>query len=216
MITIDIETENTGYDILEHNKRIISVQMLDDNKSKIYYDGFETNNLSLAKSEIISCIERDTKFVGYNIRNFDIPLIKKFFDIHIPSEQIIEISEMDLVNDLRKKMMKNKLSLFQVCSNFGIDAGHKKEMDELAQKFINDPKVIEYAKKGAMEWVTQKGWGKNFSFELALKRITGGMAILDSFNDFVESGGDTTKLFYKYAMKDVEVESQLYNKLSRG
>jgi hypothetical protein len=34
---IDIETENTGSDIMKDNKRILSIQIGDDTKQELYY-----------------------------------------------------------------------------------------------------------------------------------------------------------------------------------
>ena len=39
------------------------------------------------------------------------------------------------------------------------------------------------------------------------------MAILESFTEFVESGGNPETLFYKYAVGDVIVERNLYHRL---
>jgi len=161
-IVIDIETENTGYDIMSDNKRILSVQTYDGNESEIYYEGSSTNDLSDAKRFFEKQIGLGTKFVGFNIRNFDIPMIKKFLDIEIPSEQIIEISEMESITEMKKKIVRKKISLFQVCQQIGIDAGHKTDMDTLAKQFLDLPEVVELAKKGAHEWVTILGWGYDF------------------------------------------------------
>lgn len=65
-IVIDIETENTGYDIMGDNKRILSVQTYDGNESLIYYDGSDTNDLSDAKRFLEEQIVVGTKFVGFN------------------------------------------------------------------------------------------------------------------------------------------------------
>ena len=49
IVTLDIETENIGYDIMNDNKRIISVQILNENEPKIYYDGSKSSSLDQAK-----------------------------------------------------------------------------------------------------------------------------------------------------------------------
>lgn len=212
IVTLDIETENTGYDIMNNNKSILSIQLL-SNLKKIFYDGSEKNDIDEGKKELISHIEQGNTFLGFNIRNFDIPMIKKFLDIEIPSEQIIDISEMDSVTEMKKKIGRKRISLFQVCQQIGIDAGHKTDMDNLAKKFLDLPSVVELAKKGADEWVTTLGWGYDFSFGLAKKRIAGGMAIFESFKEFVNSGGSQESLFYRYAMSDVDVKHAVYEKL---
>ena len=80
-IVIDIETENTGYDIMGDNKCILSVQTYDGNESVIYYDGSDTNDLSSAKRFLEEEIGMDTKFVGFNVRNFDVRFIGEFMDV---------------------------------------------------------------------------------------------------------------------------------------
>ena len=65
-IVIDIETENTGYDVMGDNKRILSVQTYDGNESLIYYDGSDKNDLSSAKRFLEEQIGVGTKFVGFN------------------------------------------------------------------------------------------------------------------------------------------------------
>ena len=132
IITLDIETENTGYDILNDNKSILSIQLLSNSK-KIFYSGSEKNSIDEGKKELISHIAQGNKFLGFNIRNFDIPMIKKFLDIEIPSEQIIDISEMEPVTEMKRKIGRKRISLFQVCQQIGIDAGHKIDMDNLAK-----------------------------------------------------------------------------------
>ena len=53
IITLDIETKNTGYDILNDNKSILSIQLLSNSK-KIFYSGSEKNNIDEGKKELIS------------------------------------------------------------------------------------------------------------------------------------------------------------------
>jgi len=212
IITLDIETENTGYDIMNHNKRILSVQ-LKDTDERIFYDGSKENDISSAKDAIRSHIKNGNKFVGFNIRNFDVPLIQKFMDVQIPSENIIEIGELDFVVQLKKRMGRNP-RLVNVCEEIGIDAGHKNEMNDFAKKFIDSPEVQKSAEEGATFLHENRGWGYDFALKYSREKIAGGIAILESFKEFVDSGGSQDKLFYRYAMKDIQVESELYQKLS--
>ncbi len=215
LTVIDIETENTGYDIMKHNKRIISIQMFDGQEGLIFYDGSDKNTIDVAKSNIQSQIDAGFKFVGFNIRNFDVPLIKEFLGIEIPSGQILEISEMSSMNKIREKLGKKKPRLVDVCGHLGIECSHKNIMDDLSLKFRNQSDVIVIAKEGAEKWIKELGWGSSFSHNLALEKVAGGMAILDSFNEFVKHGGDPNSLFYKYAMGDVISEHKLYQKLNQ-
>jgi hypothetical protein len=86
-------------------------------------------------------------------------------------------------------------------------------MDDQSIEFKNLPHVIELAKEGAEKWVKEKGWSYDYSYNRALSSVSIGMAILKSFKDFVESGGRSDSLFYKYAIGDVISEHLLYQKL---
>jgi hypothetical protein len=215
LTVIDIETENTGYDIMKHNKRIISVQMFDGREGSIFYDGSSENSIDAAKSNIKSQIRENYKFVGFNIKNFDTPLIKEFLGIEIPSGQILEIGEMPRMNTIREKLGKNRPRLFDICDYLGIECSHKNIMDSLALKLKSRPDVMALAKEGAEKFIKERGWSPDFSYKYALEKVSGGMAILDSFNEFVRSGGDTNSLFYKYAMGDVFAEYRLFEMLNK-
>jgi len=210
LITLDIETENTGYDIMGDNKRIISVQVLDENNSQIYYDGSESNNLEIAKKDLRSMITSGKHFLGFNIRNFDVHFIKEFLGIEIPSSQIIDIGEMPEMEKIRQQLNKKRPRLEQVCNLLGVDCTHKVTMNQRSQKFKELPEVIQKAKEGATKWQNELGWNGDFSYNLALDRISLGMAIMESFEEFQKSGGGQNSFFYQYAIGDVLAESRLY------
>lgn len=216
IVTLDIETENTGYDIMKHNKRILSVQMFDGLEGLMFYDGSSENSIDAARSNIKSQIDQGCKFVGFNIRNFDVFFIKEFLGIEIPGEQILEISEMPQMEKIREKLGKKKPRLVDVCNHLGIECSHKNMMDELSLKFKNQPDVVTMAKEGSEKWVRELGWSSSFSYNLALDRIAGGMAIFESFKEFVESKGNQNSFFYKYAIGDVISEYQLYLKIKNN
>jgi len=132
---------------------------------------------------------------------------------NIPNVTIVEISEMLAMDRVRQQIGKNKVSLIQACDVMGVGCSHKNLMDEKTEKFKQQPDVIEQAKIGARKWVDELGWGSDFSFNLALRRIAGGMAILEAFNEFVDSDGDTNSLFYDYAIGDLMSEKALYLKM---
>lgn len=83
-------------------------------------------------------------------------------------------------------------------------------------KLWNRPDIVALAKDGAEKLIRERGWSSDFSYKYALKKVSGGMAIMDSFNEFVRSGGDPNSLFYKYAMGDVFLEHQLFNTLNKS
>lgn len=55
----------------------------------------------------------------------------------------------------------------------------------------------------------------DFSRRYALQMISGGMAILDAYNEFIQSNGNLDSLFFRYAMGDVQTELNLYKKLKQ-
>ncbi|MGI0016110.1 MAG: hypothetical protein ACREBU_22035 [Nitrososphaera sp.] len=212
---IDIETENTGYDVMNDNKRIISIQMYDSAEGTIFYDGSDKNTIVAAKSTILSQIDQSYKFVGFNIRNFDAVFLNRFLGIEIPDELILEISEMPQMAKIRTRLGKKNPRLLDICKHLGIDCAHKKMMDDVSVKFRSLPDVIRIAKEAAEKLSKDRGWGYDFSYNMALDRIAGGMGILESFNDFVSKGGDTNSLFYRYAMGDVFTEHRLFEELRK-
>lgn len=215
LTVIDIETENTGYDIMKHNKRIISVQMFDGNTGKLFYDGSASNSISAAKEALLSQIDDGYKFVGFNVRNFDVPLIKNFMGVEIPFGQIIEIGEMPQMNDVRQNLGKQWPRLFEVCDHLGIECSHKGLMNNLSSRLQSRPDVIALVKIGAENLAKEKGSTPEYWHNRTLAKIAGGVAILESFNEFVGSGGNTDSLFYKYAMGDVFSEYRLFEALKK-
>lgn len=212
-IVIDIETENTGYDVMDDNKRILSVQTYDGNESAIYYEGSDTNDLSDAKRFLEEQIELGTKFIGFNVRNFDVRFIREFLKVDIPSSHIVDIGELPKTNDIKQKMGKNWPRLVDLCDFLKIECSHKNLMDDQSTEFKNLPHVIELAKEGAEKWVKEKNWSYNYSYDRALNSVSTGMAIMKSFEDFMKSKGSTDSMFYKYAIGDVISEHLLYQKV---
>ena len=211
---LDTETENTSHDIKRGNKRMLSVQLMEGGKAVIYYESSPDMDLNDAKVKLESIIKDGGKFAGYNITNFDVPMIKNFLGVEIPSSQIIEISELPAMDAVRKKVMRDRPSLEQACRCNGVECSHKGIMDARARKLSQLPDVISKAKEGAVKLKEEFiSWDSPFCLKLALERISGGMAILEAFNEFVKSGGDTNSDFYKYAIGDVISENKLFLKL---
>ncbi len=213
-IVIDIETENTGYDIMNDNKRILSIQLLDVDHEQIFYDGAQTNDLVQAQKTLNQLIIDKNTFVGFNIINFDIPLLKTFLNTEIHHAQISEITNLPMMSSIRERIGKNRPRLIEICDLLKIDCSHKNLMDSSAQKIKMNPDVQKMAKEGADKFSKELGWGYDFSLRLATDRIAGGTAILNSFNEFAQSNGDTASIFYKYAMGDVYTEKKLYEKMN--
>jgi hypothetical protein len=147
------------------------------------------------------------------MRDFDVPKIGEFLSVEIPLAQVIEITEMPAMEFIRQKLQRNKPRLEEACKCLGIDCTHKEIMTQRASKFRQLPNVIIKAKEGASKFQNERGWGYNFSFNYAIDKICGGMAILEAFNEFIRREGDTRSDFYRYAIGDVKTENELFLKL---
>ncbi len=216
IVVIDIETENTGYDIKEDNKKIISVQFYDGIKEEFYYEASSTNNLEIAKARIKTLLDNDIQFAGYNIIYFDLPLITKFLGIEIPLSRVIDISEMKSIIFLKNQLNKKGVSLEEACNNFGIKCEHKKLLEPIINKIKQLPEVIDMANVGGLRLANKNGWSIDFSRRYALNKISGGMAILESYKEFVNNNGSPDSIFYRYAIGDVVTEYELYQKLKNN
>jgi len=208
---IDIETENTGSDIMRDNKRIISVQIGDDTKQELYYADSEDPRftLAMAKERIESLLSQGVVFAGYNIKGFDIPLLKQFLGVEIPESSLLELSQTTMVTSLCQQRSRNRLRLEEICILLGIDSSHKKEMKRKAETYKTRPEIIAQAQEAARDIASRKGWSLDFSYGYAIDKIAGGNAIFDSYKDFVASKGSINTLFYRYAAGDVISEFRL-------
>jgi len=213
---IDIETENTGYDIMEDNARILSIQLNDGIKEELYYADSKTNSLGFASTKIRSMISDRFQFVGYNIINFDLAMLKKFSDIEVPRSQVTDISEMKNMVLLKNRLNKKGISLEDACRHFSVNCEHKALMKPISDRISKSPEVVAKAKFGAVKLANKRGWSADFSYKYALDKISGGMAILESYNDFIRSNASANSTFHRYAIGDVISEYQLYQKMKAG
>jgi len=128
-LIIDIETENTGADIMEDNKRIISVQIGNATEQDLYWADSTNLQLALAsvKKEIASLLSEDCIFAGYNIKGFDLPLLKRFLKVEIPESNILELSQTPKITQLAKSRNRRNLRLEEVCMEYGIEVTHKQK-----------------------------------------------------------------------------------------
>jgi len=211
-LMIDIETENTGSDIMKDNKRIISVQIGDTTKQELYYDDSKDPQCTLvsAKKQITSLLSRGYIFAGYNIKAFDIPILKQFLGVEIPESNIFDLSQTPRVTELRKN---KRFRLEDVCAEFGVEVSHKRRMNEMAEKYKDRQDIKDQAYAKAKDYVRNKGWSFDFSYNYVLDKIAGGYAIFDAYQEFVKSGGQKNTLFYEYAIGDVICEHRLLKAL---
>ncbi len=211
---IDIETENTGTDIMKDNKRIISVQIGDDAKQDLYWaDSPKTQwNLESAKKEIASLLAQGVTFAGYNIVGFDVKFLKEFMNVEIPESNLLDLCIRQKPK-LSQLTGRNKPRLEEACSACGVEVNHKQRMNELASKYKTNEAFQKQASVKANELVKNLGWGFDFSYNYALDKVAGGNAIYDAYLEFVKSGGQKNTLFYEYAIGDVISEYQLLKAL---
>lgn len=213
-LIIDIETENTGTDVMKDNKRIISVQIGDEKKQDLYWADSKDSqwNLENAKKKIDSLLSQGVIFAGHNIRGFDVRFLKEFLGVEIPESNIHDPCECQS-QKMTRLTGKNHPRLEEACAVFGIKVTHKQRMNEKALKY----KSIEAFKKQALakanELVKNKGWGLEFSYNLVLDKIAVGNAIYEAYLEFVECGGQKNTIFYEYAIGDVISEYQLLKAL---
>jgi len=211
IISFDIETENTGSDVRQDNKRIISIQLYDGNKEELFYADSVDAHLEMGKERIKSLLNDDYIFVGYYVSKFDIPLLREFLEIEIPTSNYIDISFMDKVVEIQK--LSGKYSLQDVCKEAGVNCSHKKLLEPIIERLKQDPEIIERAKRDGLTIANRNNWTLQFSRDRALNLICGGSAILDAYHEFVKSDGNTDTIFYRYAIGDVKSEYELFCKI---
>ena len=213
-LVIDIETENTGTDVLEDNKRIISVQIGDDTKQDLYWaDSKDPQwNLESAKKEIVSLLSKGVIFAGHNIRGFDVRFLKEFLGVEIPESNIHDPCECQS-QKMTRLTGKNHPKLEEACAALGIKVTHKQRMNEKAIKHKSNEAFKKQALTKAKELVRDKGWSLNWSYDHVLDKIAVGNAIYEAYLEFVESGGQKNTIFYEYAIGDIISEYQLLKAL---
>ena len=209
---IDIETENTGTDIMEDNKRILSVQIGDDTIQNLYWADSKDPQWTLesAKKEIASLLSQGVIFSGYNIKGFDVRFLKQFLGVEIPEASILDLCQSPKITQFTGK---NKARLEEACAACGVKVTHKQRMNEKAKKYKSMEAHKNKALAKAKELVENRGWSQDFSYNYALDKVAGGNAIYDAYLEFVKSGGQKDTLFYEYAIGDVISEYQLLKAL---
>jgi len=211
-VVLDIETKNLGSNIMEDNEKILSIQLGDTIKQELYYyDSKEPQwTLAMGEKQIVSLLSQGYIFAGYNIKNFDIPLLKRFLGVEIPESKLFDICQsprlIQFTNNQRCRME-------EACRMCGVDASHKSKMDKRAEKYLVRQDIKEQAKGKTEDFVKNRGWSPDFAFRYVLDKIAGGHAIFDAYLEFVESGGQKNTLFYEYAIGDVISEYRLLKAL---
>jgi len=213
-LIIDIETENTGSDIMRDNKRIISVQIGDATEQELYYDDSRDSQWTLgrAKTKIASLLSQGYIFAGYNLKNFDLHFLKHFLGVELPQSNIFDLSDTPQIKAFRNNRI---FRLEDVCRECGIEVTHKHKMNKKADSYKTRQDIRDQAYAKAKEIVRRKGWSWDFTFNRVLDKIAGGHAIFDAYKEFVQSGKQTDTLFYEYAIGDVICEYHLLRALTK-
>lgn len=211
-IVLDVETKNLGADIMKDNEQLLSLQLGDATKQELYYYDSKEPKRTLATGEkrIASLLSQGVIFAGYNIKGFDIVMLKEFLGIEIPESKMLDLC---LSPRLIQFTNKSKMRMEEACKTCGVDASHKLKMNKRAEKFKAIQHIREKAEVKAKELVRIKDWSPDFSYNYVLDKIAGGHAIFEAYQEFVESGGRKDMFFYEYAIGDVISEYQLLMKL---
>lgn len=210
VIAIDIETENTGADIDLDNKRIISLQIGNATNVELYYADSKhpAYGLPSARDRIAEMLSNGYVFTGYYIEDFDIRNISKFLGISIPPSNFIDLARTDIINSLKRSHRLYKLE--DVCSRYSIPVKHKHRMNEKTETYKTRQDILALADREAPKIARKKGGTVEYARAEAIRKIAGGIAILDSYKEFIEKGGSKDTLFYEYATGDVVCEYLLF------
>jgi hypothetical protein len=213
---IDVKTENIGADVMADNRRIISIQIGDSTRQDLYYADASVGERSLFQAiiRVKMLILQGYVLAGYDLKGFEVPLLKRFLAVTIPEANTFDLRDMDSVKRLQQKTGKASLELSEVCSEYRISADHKRLMDEKAEPLKKKQEILVQANEAAKELVA-KGWSSDSSLKYALDTIATGHAILESYEEFVQKGGAGDTLFHKYAVGDVVCEHRLLQALQR-
>jgi DNA polymerase III epsilon subunit-like protein len=210
VIAIDIETENTGADIDQDNKRILSVQIGNATNVELYYADSKhpAYGLPSARDRIAEMLSNGYVLTGYNIERFDIPHIAKFLGIPIPPSNSLDLTRTDVIRSLKRSHELYKLE--DICSWYSIPVKHKHRMNEKAETYRTRQDILALADREAPKIARKKGGTVEYAREEAIRKIAGGSAILDSYKEFVEKEGSKDTLFYEYATEDIICEHRLF------
>ena len=208
-VVIDVETRNEGFDVKKDNKELLSCQIGNVQKQELFYKSSGSNNFDKLKESIEKMLENNVIFIGYYIE-FDLENLRKFLDITIPENNVIDIMNMEEFQFLKRLRNTNYIKLEDACKHLGIDICHKEHMNKLAENLkLRNPNWVEDAKN----YIKSNGFLATED-EIARKvnKKAFGTAISKSFDEFSRFD-DKNSLFYKYAVGDVVCEFKLFEKL---
>lgn len=216
--SLDIETENEGIGVLNGVKRVLSIQIGTDTNQELYYADSEEKGLSLQHGikRIEQLVDDGYSFSGYNIKGFDLKILKDHYDLAIPQSKVIDLMESDAIKSLKQRTNRTYASLEWVCQAYSIDSSHKKQMDEYSRRYYDDTRFKTDAIILGKMLVSQRGWDPDYCERYALKNLSFKQAIIDTFLEFIKANGSHDSLFYRYAIGDIICEHKLLKALAIG
>lgn len=215
-VIIDAEMENTGADAIADNRRVISVQIGDSARQDLYYADASVGERGLFQVAIRvrMLVSQGYLFAGYNIKELEVPFLRRFLGVTIPEANVLDLRDMEGVKKLQLKTGKSTLELDEVCGEYGIAADHKRPMAEKADLIKKKPEIVAQANEAAQQLVA-KGLDPGSAQKHALDRIAMGHAILEAYDEFVQRNGAADTLFHRYAVGDVVYEHRLLQALQQ-
>ena len=215
-IIIDVKTENTGADAVADTRRIISVQIGDTAKQDLYYADANVGDRSLFQAviRIRMLIAQGSLLAGYNLKELEVPLLKRFLALSIPGANVLDLRDFDGVKGVQQKTGKSFLELEEVCREYGIPVEHNRALSQKAEALKKEPEIQAQANEAAKQ-LEAKGWTSDASIKYALGRIATGHAVLEAYQEFVQRDGAGDSLYYKYAVGDVLCEHLLLQVLQQ-
>jgi len=210
---IDVETENTGFDIHLDNKRIISIQIGNAANVELYYADSKNPAASLpsAKHRLTDMLSKGYVLTGYGVEQFDNENLKKFLSVQIPASNLVDLSQTNFIKSLKRT--RGLYRLEDICSHLNIPVRHKCRMIEKAETYKTRFSAL--ADVEAVKIAEKKGGTVDYAKAEAMRKITIGNAIYDSYKEFVEKEGNKDTLFYEYAVGDVICEYLLFEAVRR-
>ncbi len=215
-VIIDVITENTGPDVLDI-RRIISVQMGDSSKQDVFHaeanDG--AHSLFGVALQVNALVARGSVFAGYDIKQFELPLLKRFLGLTIPGYRVVDLKDLKGVVALQSKATGPILRLDDVCREYKVSLEYKLAIEQKAEAIKKNAETVAKADAAAQHLAASKGWTPEFARQYALDSISSGQAVLESYNEFVEKKGSRDTIFYRYAAGQVTCEHSLLVALSK-
>ena len=215
-VVIDLIMENTGVDPVADSKRIISAQIGDSTGQEVYYTEAPDGPHSLfgLALRVNTLVARNHFFAGYDIKRLERPFLSKFLALAIPEVNVLDLRDIEGVASLRQSTARS-FELDELCRAYGISMEHRRGISEKAETIKKRPEIRAKAASLAPQLAAKEGRTLEQSLQQALDRIATGQAVVEAYDEFVQSGGSHESAFYKYATGNVVCENSLLQALSK-